>query len=172
MHRTIVIEKITNKKCRDMKVGDTRMEEYYMKTYKVKVDPNLPVIKGHIEGCYYPMDVLIVCPNQRVPMEKLDENVRRTMIAVCFYLVYYFFYLLHFQGTAVPPDVRFARIRDEILKAFIAPANKLMIAFGIKISTTMLQIDVFNRHAPQVLGGKNQPLSVCPVVFSLLKFKF
>jgi hypothetical protein len=137
-NRSIVILGIdsTGTLARNVKVNGGTMIEYFKKKYKVEVDPNLPVVKT--DKAIYPMDTLIICPNQRVPMEKLDDNVRRTIL----------------MGTAVLPEERFKRLRDEISAAKIAPTNAIMEFFGVKIVPGMIEVPVQVREAPGVLSGK------------------
>lgn len=92
--RSILIETITDVTARDTKVGEDSMVNFFMKKYNIKIDPNLFVVKT--ERAHFPMDTLIICPNQRVPMEKLDDNVRRTILMVSIYIYIYYTIVLLF----------------------------------------------------------------------------
>ena len=81
-NRTILIESITDELVKNARVNGDSMIDFFKKKYNIKVDPNLPVIKT--DRAHFPMDTLLICPNQRVPMEKLDENVRRTILMVIY----------------------------------------------------------------------------------------
>uniref|UniRef100_A0AC34FE29 Uncharacterized protein n=1 Tax=Panagrolaimus sp. ES5 TaxID=591445 RepID=A0AC34FE29_9BILA len=135
-NRSIVILNIENECARNVKVNGGTMVEYFKKKYKVDIDPSLPVVKT--DKAMYPMDMLIICPNQRVPMEKLDDNVRRTIL----------------MSTAVLPNDRFQRIRDEVAEAKISPTNAIMEFFGVKIVPTMFEVPIQVREAPGVVVTK------------------
>jgi hypothetical protein len=136
-NRTIVIVRIENDIAKNVKVNGGTLPQYFKKAYNIDVDPMLPVVKT--DKAYYPMDCLIICPNQRVPMEKLDDNVRRTILS----------------NTAVAPADRFGRIRDEVAAAKIVPGNAIMEFFGVKISDKMVDLTLGIRTAPTILSAVN-----------------
>uniref|UniRef100_A0A7I4XZM4 Piwi domain-containing protein n=1 Tax=Haemonchus contortus TaxID=6289 RepID=A0A7I4XZM4_HAECO len=112
---------------------------------KVAINPNWPAVKWRVRGReeYFPMELLQVEPNQRVPLEKQAHAKS--------------------AKKADKPDVRLQSIYN-LLEALNlhdnASRNKFLRAFGVSISYFPKSVEGFRRQAPQITYGGNHPCAV------------
>ncbi|CAJ0586953.1 unnamed protein product, partial [Mesorhabditis spiculigera] len=93
------------------------------------------VVEKRMQGpdFYYPIEQLVVCPNQRVPLAKALENPER----------------------AWPPTQRVAMINNHLNALNLGRNNEIFAKFGVTIDTTPLQTTGFRRSAPKIEYGNN-----------------
>lgn len=110
------------------------------------INPNWPAVKWRRFGNqvqYFPMELLKVDPNQRVPLEK-QINARCTL-------------------RADKPDIRLNNIH-RLLEALnlhsTGVRNRFLRAFGVTVSRLPKTVEGFRRAAPQISYAGNQS---CPV---------
>ncbi|KAK5983142.1 hypothetical protein GCK32_001347 [Trichostrongylus colubriformis] len=109
---------------------------------KTRINPYWPAVEWRVRGRteHFPMELLQVEPNQRVPLEK-QINAKAAK-------------------RADRPESRFANITG-LLEALNlhdnASRNKFLRAFGVTISYVPKTVEGFRRQAPQISYSGNRP---------------
>uniref|UniRef100_A0A914XAR5 Uncharacterized protein n=1 Tax=Plectus sambesii TaxID=2011161 RepID=A0A914XAR5_9BILA len=126
---------------------------HFQEKYGIRVKyPNLPCLVERIGGRrinYYPMELCIICDNQRVPMEKQSPEQMSAMI----------------KYSAVKPYVR----KQEIYKNLVAlnlhnggRENPVLNALGIAIADKPIQVTAKQLPAPTPVYANNFEACVNP----------
>uniref|UniRef100_A0A915DI93 PAZ domain-containing protein n=1 Tax=Ditylenchus dipsaci TaxID=166011 RepID=A0A915DI93_9BILA len=115
---------------------------YFEKSRGISLDyPQLPGVisnkpaQAGRTAATYPIELLKVMPDQRVPLEKMNKNLSERLL----------------ERNSVHPNDRLANVmqRAEQLNIF-SPSNKILSSFGVKVVKDSNEVVIGVRHPPKI----------------------
>uniref|UniRef100_A0A1I8ARH5 Piwi domain-containing protein n=1 Tax=Steinernema glaseri TaxID=37863 RepID=A0A1I8ARH5_9BILA len=117
------------------------LAEYYTKILKIKLRyPHFMCVEADVPGNkkeFYPLEVLFVAPNQRVPIEKTEANQSSVVL----------------RANAIKPDRRIKNIREQMGRMGLTTSNPTMEEFKVFICPDFIQLQAGVRVAPEIAFG-------------------
>uniref|UniRef100_A0A1I8A3L1 Piwi domain-containing protein n=1 Tax=Steinernema glaseri TaxID=37863 RepID=A0A1I8A3L1_9BILA len=117
------------------------LAEYYTNILKIKLRyPHFMCVEAEIPSSrkdYYPLEVLFVAPNQRVPIEKTEANQSSVVL----------------KANAIRPQERILKIREQMVRMGLMKTNSTMKEFNVFVCPDFIQLQAGVRVAPKIAFG-------------------
>ncbi|KAK0407260.1 hypothetical protein QR680_019107 [Steinernema hermaphroditum] len=143
--RSFPIRCITKLPATEVFVKNKRFEgslaDYYSKILKIKLRyPHFMCVEADVPGPkkdFFPIEVLFVAPNQRVPIEKTEANQSSVVL----------------KANAIKPDRRFKNIREQMVRMGLTNSNTTMEEFKVFVCPEFTKLTAGVRVAPVIAFG-------------------
>ncbi|TKR82408.1 hypothetical protein L596_016139 [Steinernema carpocapsae] len=117
------------------------LADYYARVLKIKLQhPNFMCVEADVPGPkkeFFPVEVLFVSPNQRVPIEKTEANQSSIVL----------------KANAIKPDRRIKNIKDQMSRMSLFANTPVMEAFKVFVCPDFIRLTAGVRVAPQISMG-------------------
>ncbi|KAH7726422.1 piwi domain-containing protein [Aphelenchoides avenae] len=122
------------------------LTQFYQDRHQVQIQyPDWPGIRiDASKDAVFPLDVLVVLPNQRIPLQRMTDNLSRELLRL----------------NTVEVHVREANINVQLGKILNEQAVTFMRRFGVVVDLNTNDVKIGVRHAPVIEYGANATVQV------------
>ncbi|KAI1718357.1 piwi domain-containing protein [Ditylenchus destructor] len=153
--RSIVIDGFTSHAVKDilLKMKDTgeeiTMVQFFQRRYQVTIpveQQSWPAVRSEASrDAVFPLSLVQIMPNQRVPLEKMSENISSALLTL----------------NSTHPNERYQAILREVRQIASGHSGNFLMSFGVKIPPGGNSVQMNTRTAPKIeFGDKKTVMSV------------